>query len=120
MAGRMIGTVRLDMAKVDARRLRLGLLRGELAERAGLHPNTMTRAAGGCGISVRTARQIAAALGLGLGSVVKDVGAEQSAKVESRRATWSRVVGGKRSKQAPDGVIGRQNCERQRRNAGHS
>ena len=49
-----------------------GLLRGELAQKAGLCSLTITRAFAGKTLGVRAARQIAKALGCGVADLVTD------------------------------------------------
>lgn len=90
----MIGRLVIDREKLEARRLRLGLLRGELAERAGVHVNTLWRAARGEPISVVSARKIAAGLGVSLKRLLVAPGAD-AGKAETTEAEFvASYVGG--------------------------
>jgi transcriptional regulator with XRE-family HTH domain len=62
--------VTVNVKLAESRRLRLGLLRGELAERSGLHINTLRAALGGGPVGVRTVRKLAGGLGVDYAALV--------------------------------------------------
>lgn len=68
MRGKLV-RIRSDVA--THRRLRLGLLIGEVAEAAGVDVGTASRALRGLSVSIPTARAIAKALGLKYSSIVE-------------------------------------------------
>ena len=65
--------LRLKASEIDRRRVMAGLLKGELAEHAGLHPNTVTAVLAGEPVGVVAARKIARALDLPLDQLIEDV-----------------------------------------------
>ena len=56
--------LRIDGQKVERFRVSAGLLKYEFAAKAGVHPNQLSRIAAGEAVGVKTARQIAGAMGL--------------------------------------------------------
>jgi len=56
--------LRIDGQKVERFRVSAALLKREFAAKAGVHPNQLTRIAAGEAVGVKTARQIAAAMGV--------------------------------------------------------
>lgn len=55
--------LRVDAESVERYRLLAGLLRGELAARAGIHRNQITRINAGLPVGVRVARALARVMG---------------------------------------------------------
>lgn len=63
--------VRIDTAALSAALIRRAMLRGELARRAGLSAATVSAAFAGRALSLRSARQIASALGMKLAALIQ-------------------------------------------------
>lgn len=77
----------LDTARVDELRVRRGLLKQELAQRAGIHVNTLAGALNGQPIRLTTARRLAEALAVPIKRILI------SGTVEHRRAGRRTPVG---------------------------
>jgi DNA-binding XRE family transcriptional regulator len=63
----------LDARKIEERRARMGLLRGELAKRADVHANTLYRMLNGQPVGLVSARKVSKALGVHVGSLIVNV-----------------------------------------------
>ena len=65
--------LRVDAGKVERFRVSAALLKRELALRAGVHPNQLTRIAAGEAVGVKTARQIAGVMGVSVREITAEL-----------------------------------------------